>query len=225
MFGFSVMTSLIVGMCISITAEGTTARVLMEINRIRSRVGAAIMDAGIIDDIIGLSLFIWVSYMLKESFVKDDLLIAGAILAFFTGIILQAELRKKQGMLDSVRKAVIYLIAPFFFVSVGVHFDILSVVSLHALTVIILLAAATGKILGVIAAKPFTSFSWRQLHLIGWGMNSRGAVGIALARIAFRTGHINSDIYSGLVLTTLVTTLVFPVIIMSMVKRDPKIMD
>jgi Kef-type K+ transport system membrane component KefB len=73
-------------------------------------------------------------------------------------------------------------------------------------------------------AKPFTLLSWRQLYLVGWGMNSRGAVELALALLALQTGLIEKDVYSSLVLMALVTTLIFPVVLRRMLAKNPDIM-
>ncbi|MFH1064536.1 MAG: cation:proton antiporter [Candidatus Woesearchaeota archaeon] len=223
--GFATLPAFVVGVCMSITAEATKARVLLELHKLRSKVGAAMMGAGIIDDIIGLSLFVLVTYLLKEAHLKADLLIGGAILAFFLGVLTQQGLGREHHILDKVEKLVLILIIPFFFISVGLHFDMGALILNPVLVVIIVFIAVIGKLSGCFMAKPFTKFSWRQLHLIGWGMNSRGAVEMALAIIAFRSQIIPVEIYSGLIIMALLTTLVFPFVITRMIKNNPKIMD
>jgi hypothetical protein len=56
-------------------------------------------------------------------------------------------------------------------------------------------------------------------------MNSRGALELALALVAFRTGLIHVKLYSALIVMALVTTLVFPFVVTGMIRRDPSIMD
>ncbi len=73
-------------------------------------------------------------------------------------------------------------------------------------------------------AKPFLRLTWKQLYLVGWGMNSRGAVEIAIAFMAFRTNLISIQIYSGLVVMALTTTLIFPFILRGLIKKDPQLM-
>ena len=196
LMGFSLAVSLIVGICLSITAEATNAGVLMEAKKIKSKVGAAIMGAGIIDDILGITLFVLVTYLLKQTYLKEDLLIAVAILAFFMGILVQTHLGRKHKTLDKAEKLIFLLIIPFFFISIGIHFDMTSLILNPVLLAAIIGVAIAGKLIGSFLTKPFTKFSWKQLHLIGWAMNSRGAVEMALALIAFRTGLLPADIYS-----------------------------
>ena len=224
LMGFSFLSSFIVGICMSITAEATTSRVLIELNKLKTRVGAAMTEAGIVDDIIGLSLFILVTYLLKVSYLKEDLLIAGAILSFFIGILFQKRFQRGNSILKNLEKGMLILVIPFFFVSMGLNFDIGSLF-VNPYWIIVLVIAIGGKLIGTLIIKPFTKFSWKKLYLVGWGMNSRGAVELAIALIAFRSGLIPTELYSSLVIMALFTTLLFPFIIIRMIKKDSRIMN
>ena len=223
--GFSLLISSIIGICMSITAEATKARVLLELKKLRTKVGAAMMGAGIVDDVLGLSLFILITYLLKAVYLKEDILIAGAIISFFVGILIQTSIGRQNSVIKVIEKSLLVIIVPFFFISMGIHFDLSSLFINPYLLAIIIAIAIIGKIMGTFLTKPFTKFSWKQLHLIGWGMNSRGAVELALALIAFRSGLIPAELYSGLVVMALTTTLIFPFIITRMIKKEPQLMD
>ena len=56
-------------------------------------------------------------------------------------------------------------------------------------------------------------------------MNSKGLVELAIAYLAFQLGLLPISLYSALVVTAVVTTLVFQVVIFSMIKNNPGIMD
>lgn len=225
LLGFSLLISLIVGICMSITAEATRARVLLELKKLRTKVGAAMMGAGIIDDIFGLTLFVLVTSLLGVSYLKENLLIIGAIVFFFIGILIEKHIGRSHSLIKNIEKAMLILIIPFFFVSMGIHFDISSLLINPFIILIIIAVAIIGKLVGAFLVKPFTKFNWRQLHLIGWGMNSRGAIELALALIAFRNNLIPIEIYSGLVIMAIITTLIFPFVIIRMIKKDPKLMN
>jgi len=64
-----------------------------------------------------------------------------------------------------------------------------------------------------------------QIWLIGWAMNSRGAVELALALTAFKMNLISTELYSSIVLMTFVTTFIFPFVIGRAVRKNPKIMN
>lgn len=223
LIGFSIITSLIVGICMSITAEATKAKILIEMKKLRTKVGSAMLGAGIIDDALGMAAFVLITYLLKKTFIKQDLFLAGAIISFMIGMTLQSYIKDDE-LLKNIEKIFLTLLVPFFFISVGLNFDINSLFVDPKIVLLIILVAIIGKILGTFLAKPFTEFNTKQLHLIGWAMNSRGAVEIALALIAFKSGLIPIEIYSGLVAMALVTTLMFSFIIYSTVSKNPDIM-
>jgi len=56
-------------------------------------------------------------------------------------------------------------------------------------------------------------------------MNSRGAIELAFALIAFRTDLISADIYSSLIIMALITTIAFPFVIAPIIRKNPRIMD
>tara|TARA_Y100000310_G_scaffold345759_1_gene469383 strand:- start:321 stop:1277 length:957 start_codon:yes stop_codon:yes gene_type:complete len=232
--GFSYITSLIVGICLSVTAEATKSRVLIQLNRIKTKVGAAMMGAGIVDDIAAMALFITVTFVFGRGFSSSNILLEGALFSFFLGIIVQKnhKHRKKKtrrkkvpGFVDYLKIMLTWVLVPFFYVSMGINFDIVSVTTYPVVFIIILAVAIVGKIMGTMLAKPFTNFTMEQHYLIGWGMNSRGAVEMALAIIAFKSGFIPLEIYSGLIAMALFTTMMFPIVINGMVKFNPRIMS
>lgn len=225
LLGFSTLTSLAGAICISITAEATKAQVLLELKKLKTRVGAAMMGAGIIDDLLGLLLFTGISYFLGSASLKEDSLILGVIVAFFAGILVQKIVGRQTRWLKKFERIVGQLIVPFFFIAVGLHFDASVLLLNPAILILTLVAALVGKLGGTLLTKPFVKMKWQQLHLIGWAMNSRGAIGLALALLAFRNGSIPIDLYSALVITALLSTFGFPFIATKMIRDNPKIMN
>jgi len=223
--GFSYAASLIVGICAGITAEATKAKVLLELDKLNTRLGSALIGAGIIDDTIGLCLFVAISVMISGGGEKEELLALGSIFAFFVGLALRRAVGKGHSSLSFLKKSLNWTLVPFFFVSIGMHFELESLVLNPAVITLVMAVAFAGKLLGPFLIKPLCDFSWKQLYLVGWAMNSRGALGLALAFIAFSSGLIETGLYSSLVLTALVTTLIFPFVITWMVKRNPDIME
>tara|TARA_Y100000310_G_scaffold340549_1_gene436684 strand:- start:1344 stop:2342 length:999 start_codon:yes stop_codon:yes gene_type:complete len=225
LLGFSSLTALIVGISMSVTAEATKSRILIELDKLKSRIGAAMMGAGIVDDIAAMVLFIFVTFMVGVSDIKQNAVLEGAVIAFFIGILVQKNIGRTNKAVELISKILTIVVIPFFFISMGIHFDLASIISFPGLFIIVLCVAIIGKLGGTFLALPFTHFSWKQHYLIGWAMNSRGAVEIAISIIAFRLGLISSDLYSALIAMALVTTMIFPIVIANMVRTDPKIMD
>jgi len=224
--GFSLATSIIIGICMSITAEATQARVLLELDMLKTKIGALLMGSGIFDDTIGILLFIGVSYWLVEEFATKELMILILTLtAFFIGIIVNRTIGRTRYGIQYLEKSLMLIIVPFFFIGMGIHFDFQSLILAPFILLTIITVAVVGKLAGALLTKPFTKLSFRQLHLIGWGMNSRGAIEIALAIIAFKLGLFSVDLYSSLIIMALFTTLIFPFIIRRMIKKEPTIMN
>ncbi len=224
--GFSVTASLFVGVCMSITAEATKAKVLLEMKKLKTRIGSLMMGAGIIDDLIGMGLFFTLTYIFHTALpVREVLLLAGVILAFFFGVFVHREIGREEKIIPHLEMVLMYMLVPFFFISMGLHFSGQSLILEPLLLVIIVGVAIIGKIAGTLLTKPFTKISFIKLYLVGWGMNSRGAVELALAFIALRSGFIPVNIYSGLIVMAILTTLMFPFFFTGIVRKNPKIME
>ena len=54
LFDFPLVTVLVVSVAMSITAEATTAALLLDLNKTKTRIGTLMMESGIIDDFLNL---------------------------------------------------------------------------------------------------------------------------------------------------------------------------
>ncbi|MFH1401252.1 MAG: cation:proton antiporter, partial [Nanoarchaeota archaeon] len=148
--------------------------------------------------------------------------------AFIAGIIIHLSEHKKWEHLEIVKELEIFTFAfiiPFFFINIGLNFDYTSLTTNLWLTAVIVIVGTAGKLLGSMLVTPWTSFSLQQTHVIGWGMNSRGAVELVMAQIARDNGLITSDVYSGLIVMAILTTLAFPFIVKGIISRNRHVMD
>lgn len=239
--GFSFLTSLAVGTCMSITAEATTAMVLMELKKLKTKLGSLMLGAGIIDDVLGMAFFIIITYLAAGSFATHEItVLLIAMLAFSIGILSHKFIGKEKiefhylshkfigrgkTQLHLLENFLLIFIVPFFFIAMGIYFSVQSLILSIDLLMIIIVTAIIGKILGAVITKPFTKLRLKQLYMVGWGMNARGAVGLAIAFIAFKAKLLNSALYSGMVVMTLVTTLILPFVIRWIVDKEPDIME
>lgn len=242
------MVAVVIGISMSVTAEATRAQVLLELGDLRTRLGVVLMGAGVIDDIFGLLLFILFSILLGVSAFSHEVSILAALGAFVVGVLAEKEredilshrihsrifshFRKLFFSKEFQRREIALFeeilhvfVIPFFFVSIGLNFTLPDLATDGWILFWIIFIAIFTKLLSAFVLKPFLNFTWRQLYLIGWAMNSRGEVGMALALIAFRTGLVSDQIYSALIVMSLGTTLLFPLIIVPLIRQDPKIMN
>lgn len=167
--------------------------------------------------------------------IMSEFLGLGTILgALIAGVILQLAIKDRKEehkMIKDLKIVSLGLILPFFFISIGLHFDINSLFKTPLLLASILIIAVVGKLAGSLIAKPFTDLNLRQLYLIGWGMNSRGAVELVIASLAFpllinECGiHQATDLFSVIIAVAILTTITFPLFLRYEIRKYPGIMD
>jgi len=281
--GYSVVASLIFGGALSVTAEGTTVKVLMDANALNTRLGAIIVSAGAIDDIfevlflsmvtivgfggsvlqlvylpleflvfiaVAFIFFKLVSKTLRVVERRGDVELFSLIIIFVlvmatlsealqmgyligaiaSGFLLQISLRRlrksdEEEMVRATRLVTLAFVVPFFFVNIGLNFDYGYLLGNVFLVILTVTVAFLGKIIGTVIVKPLSRLSIRQLYLIGWGMNSRGAVELVIALLALRHGLITQEIFSALVAMAIITTLVFPFVLQREIEKNPKAME
>ena len=148
--------------------------------------------------------------------------------AFLAGLVIQLLIKNKiirTKMITQIRNFSFALIIPFFFINLGLQLDIGSIEQYFPLFLIVFGVAVMGKVGGALLTKPFTKLNWKQLHLIGWGMNSRGAVELVITEIARSSLGLPIEVFSVLVLTTITTTIIFPFVLRNFVGKYPHIMQ
>lgn len=283
---FSWQTSLVLGACMAVTAEGTTAALLLEMKQIKTRLASIILGAGIIDDafeILFLSLIfflantsvdventhtfwevvgkyelfiigIWFAFHFIPKWIQkiqrtettvsliSTMITIGLLIAFFSefvgigsvfgafiaGLILQKSFFDPATRDKDTRTLSVFVFAfivPFFFVNIGLNFDYYALINNPILTASVLVMALLGKIMGTMIAKPMVNLSYQQLHLIGWGLNSRGVMELVLADIALKANLISTELYSAIIFMAIATTLIFPFIFKAIIKKNPAIMN
>ncbi|MEJ2241807.1 MAG: cation:proton antiporter [Candidatus Bathyarchaeota archaeon] len=170
-------------------------------------------------------IFILLLAALSESLNVGYLI--GAILGgFFLQISLKEISQKnRKDLINVVKLIALGFIVPFFFVNVGLTFDLTTFLSNTPLIIVTILIAFFGKMIGTLIIKPVSTLNWKQLYYIGWAMNSRGAAELVIALIAVQYNLIPLEIFSALVAMSIVTTLIFPPVLSRGIKRNPGLMD
>ncbi|RLG71222.1 MAG: hypothetical protein DRO04_00250 [Candidatus Iainarchaeum archaeon] len=151
--------------------------------------------------------------------------ILGALIA---GVLMKISTDKNiENAIFSHLKVITYsLVIPFFFIAIGMAFDIASLFENFNWVCIIFFVAVIGKIAGPIVWSLISKeFSLRQALLLGLGMNSRGAIELVVAKIALAYNLIPQNIYSAIVTTAVLTTLIFPIALKRELSINEKIMD
>ena len=280
LIGYSVIASLVFGGALSVTAEGTTVKVLMDSNALNTKLGAVIVSAGAIDDIFevlflsmvtivgfGGSIFqlvylpveflvfaavtfllfrivskvlqrverkgndvelfsLVIIFVLVVASLSEALEMGYLLGAMISGFLLQISMKRLQKkdeeeIITATKLITLAFVVPFFFVNIGLNFNYDYLVGNMPLLLGTIAIAFLGKIVGTVIVKPFSKLSLKQLYLIGWGMNSRGAVELVIALLALNHGLITQEVFSAVVAMAIITTLVFPFVLQHELKNNP----
>jgi len=274
LFGFGIFESLFIGTIMTATSVSISAQTLMELGHLRSKEGASILGAAIIDDVLGIvalsvvvalgstgggagtptsiplvlghmvlffvlsialgsvlleGVVLWVQRRVQASEALFALALVVVFLYSFaaqalgqvatiTGAYIAGVLFSRTTVHKTVEKQVggvtFGLLAPIFFVSIGLEADVhLLTTSTALLAAVITVAAILTKLFGSAAGTKLVGFSWRESIRVGTGMVSRGEVALIITSIGFSAGVIGQDIFAVMVIMTLVTTIATPVML------------
>jgi Kef-type K+ transport system membrane component KefB len=167
-------------------------------------------------------IFVLVISSLSEALEMGYLL--GAIISGFLLRISMKRLNNKdeEEIINATKLITLAFVVPFFFVNIGLNFNYGYLAGGLTLLLGAIIIAFLGKIVGTIIVKPFSQLSLKQLYLIGWGMNSRGAVELVIALLALNHGLITQEVFSSLVAMAIITTLVFPFVLQHEIRKNPE---
>jgi len=171
-----------------------------------------------------------VIFILVLAALSEALQIGYLIGAIVGGFLLQISMRDihkqhREDMINVIKLITLAFVVPFFFADVGLNFEMVSLSSNFLLLIVTIAIAFIGKIVGTLIMKPFSTLSSKQLYYVGWAMNSRGAAELVIALMAKQFGIIPSEIFSALVLMTIVTTFTFPFILARGIRKNPGLME
>jgi Kef-type K+ transport system membrane component KefB len=127
---------------------------------------------------------------------------------------------------DSVRSKVSGMtfgfLAPIFFASVGLNFDMAAITEIPVFLVLLLVAAFLGKLLGAGVAAFRFGLSKGESIAVGVGMSARGAVELVIADLALSAGlftqagppdPVVTHLFSSVVIMAILTTLATPILL------------
>ncbi|HYF91138.1 MAG TPA: cation:proton antiporter [Symbiobacteriaceae bacterium] len=151
-----------------------------------------------------------VSLALVYAWTAEQAGLAGIIGAYLAGLMLSmTDFRGR--LLHEVEHTAFAFFVPFFFVSVGLTARFAGLSASFVVFVLVLAAVAVvTKLLGAGAGALLGGFRGREAAGIGAGMVARGEVGLIVAAIGLERGLLQDDLYTAMVLVSLLTTLVTP---------------
>jgi Kef-type K+ transport system membrane component KefB len=101
-------------------------------------------------------------------------------------------------------------LAPIFFATIGLSFEIQSLNNI-VLLIVVLVASFISKIFGGYSGGRLAGFNHPKSMAIGLGLNARGIMELVIANIALQKGFIDIPIFSILVIMAIMTTILTPI--------------
>ncbi len=126
--------------------------------------------------------------------------------AFMVGIAIGDSVHLKEETREMIQQFVTNIFAPLFFLSIGLKVNFIENFDL-ALVVIFLVLAFAGKVIGCSLGAYWGGLKKYESLVIGFGMNSRGAMEIVLGLLALNVGLIQEKVFVALVIMALVTSI------------------
>ncbi len=149
--------------------------------------------------------------------------LAAIVGAFLVGMILAGS--PDSDMIIRSTLPLYYFLAPLFFVSVGILFDISAVLTVPVLVAVITTMGVVGKVAGCGLGARITGSSTRASIFVGVGMIPRGEVALIIAGVArtFETASGNpllgAELFSVIAGMAMITALVTPVSVRHLARR------
>ena len=157
------------------------------------------------------------AYAWAAEYVGQVAAITGSYLA---GVLMTRTSFKKR-IDDGVHPLTYSILVPVFFISIGLRANARELGPHAAFTVVLLIVAIAGKIVGCGLLARICGFSNRESIRVGLGMISRGEVGLIVAGYGLSHGVIARDVFSASVLMVLATTMITPPLLRLAYPRVP----
>lgn len=154
-----------------------------------------------------------ITFALILAYIAERLGVSGIIGAYIAGLVIgnTEKGRKVKGKIDLV---VHMVFSPIFFASVGLNLGKINF-SIHVWLFILIFTSVTiiSKIIGNGLGAKICGYSNKKALQIGIGMATRGEVALIMATEAKKIGLINEEIFSIVIITVLLITLITPILL------------
>jgi Kef-type K+ transport system membrane component KefB len=222
-----ILLALFIATSLSISALPVIARILVDLNLIKTELGFIIMTTATVNDLIGWGLFAVIlsnfggeghSGRNRWASLVVVLLVFGLILSLSNKRIQRAvawlnlpkeTLQLKLTFLVVTTAAIIAQVtgthATLYFVSIGLRANFVASFDIVLVLVVLLLACA-GKIGGVYLGGVLGGKTPRESLVVAFGLNARGAVGIVLTTVALEYKLIDQRVFVALIIMALATS-------------------
>lgn len=171
---------------------------------------------------MGALLIVLLIAYLAEAFKISSLigaLIAGMIVR---QILLTGKNRKpweEHDIAKSIHLISFGLLVPVFFVWVGINTSFFGLADHGLLILVLIILNIVGTLGGTILGMYVSGGSLKEGLIVGWGVLPKGDTELVIATLALAAGLISQDIFSVIVVTALVVTIISPIVFARLIRK------
>ncbi|WP_349533939.1 cation:proton antiporter [Leuconostoc citreum] len=214
--GYDIQTSIFAGVVFSATSISITLAVLAEQRKLATSLGAIILSAAVIDDIIAL-----IAVTLFSIFVGGGTLGINSLLplfAFALGLTLRKfNFSEKVGIVST--KIGNWLFYPVFFGSIGLEVAVQGLGNKVTPIIIFSVLAVASKFIGSLWGARLSGLNANVANAIGAGMISRGEMALVIIQIGISSHIINDNTSAEFIVTVIISTILAPIIMKPLFKK------
>lgn len=138
--------------------------------------------------------------------------------AYFAGLAI-SETKFKEKLSLKIEPIGYAVFIPVFFVSIGLSISFKGMQNDILFIVLLIIIAILGKQIGCGFGAKMFGLTWNEANIVGAGMVSRGEMALVVANVALNAGVIDASHYTAMIVVTVITTLIAPVILKIYIQR------
>lgn len=112
------------------------------------------------------------------------------------------------------------IFTPVFFISIGLDVSFKGIGDDFIFIISLIVIAILGKQLGCGVGAKLFKLNWKEANIVGAGMVSRGEMALVVIKVALSSHLIDQSYYTALIIVTVVTTLLAPLLLKIFIQRN-----
>ena len=204
------------GIVFAATSISITISVLGEAGQLGSQVGAVVLGAAVLDDMLALLLVgAYVLVFGGEGLSISTLL---PIIVFIIGLIVN-RLASSGKILKYSNLLGVWFFFPIFFGSIGLNISLNGLQKTWPLIIVLTVLAVATKYYGAQWGARIAKLDKPAARAVGAGMVSRGEMALVVAQIGLSANLIAKNIFGDMVIVIIVSTIIAPLMLRPLLKR------
>ena len=216
LFGYEWQIALFWGVVFAATSISITISVLGEQGKLGTVMGAVVLGAAVLDDILALLLVTAYAAFIGGSGLGLNTIMP--IIAFAIGVLLR-QLPKSDKLLHTTELFGEWTVFPIFFGSIGLNVVFHNLAETWWIMILLTALAVATKYYGAGFGARMARLDKHTSNAIGAGMVSRGEMALVIAQIG-ATGHILSNqVFGEMVIVIIASTIIAPLMMRPLIAK------